>query len=775
MLNLRPSKRYGIEVLEEESLHVHRILVEEGKKMSFVGKPDPKGKPGRAEELLFAEDPTSMAEHEESARAELEAYLDYPLSTVDVTDNRLNCSEFESVLPAKLGAIRRQAKLAEEELGINTLFLCLGMLEWRETEAKPLRAPLLFVPVNLTQTERGQVRIEHDGGDVGCNLPLRAKLQEHGFRLPEYTDDRPILDYFAEVATIINSKTDWQVVPNAIVLGFFNYEKYAMYMDLGGEAWPEDSKPWQHADLVAMLGSGYSSTESEIGDHTHLDSVRSIEEAHEVYDADSSQTLAIIRANAGGSMVIEGPPGTGKSQTITNIIAEAVANGKTVLFVSAKRAALEVVKRRLNEADLGAMCLDLHDKMTNRREFYAEIKRTVTRSVSVKAEVERLSRLQELRDRLNAHAEGINEVLPEFGTSPFLAMSYVAALPQETPEDRAGRIDFEALRRFKSEDIRAALPSVAALQARLEQTGVPSQHPFWGAQIDYLDPATRLDLEQEFATTIAKIGEAEAALSEILESLKLDISPSPRNVLVMNECVRQALAAPPHDGVAMRVDTWRAQEATIQQVADSLELVRSTRSRLSGQVKPEIWATDLLAIESGFDRFADKWYRFIVGDFRRAKSGLALYLTNPSMPVGEQAKLVNDVRAVQSAERSVTEVQGAMQNLMGVQWQGLATDPQTLRRLLSWVLSLGEKVDAGAIPSGLLDFFAGNTNDPTLASKAEAATSLVNDAVAAFDQCAAILKLDLPDRGERRASHRGIGRLPRDPRERIEGVPEVQT
>ena len=123
----------------------------------------------------------------------------------------------------------------------------------------------------------------------------------------------------------------------------------------------------------------------------------------------------MIRAVGGLSIVVEGPPGTGKSQTITNIIAEAVANEKTVLFVAAKRAAVDVVKRRLTDAGLGAMCLDLHDKLTNRREFYSEIKTTLNRSLTLREEDERLARLQEVRSRLSEHSRAANEPLTAFG------------------------------------------------------------------------------------------------------------------------------------------------------------------------------------------------------------------------------------------------------------------------------------------------------------------------------------------------------------------------
>src|SRR5206468_5882639 len=92
-----------------------------------------------------------------------------------------------------------------------------------------------------------------------------------------------------------------------------------------------------------------------------------------IYDADSSQHSALVDALAGKNLVIEGPPGTGKSQTITNLIAAALVSGKTVLFVAEKLAALEVVRNRLDKAGLGLFCLELHSHRTQKKEFLEDL------------------------------------------------------------------------------------------------------------------------------------------------------------------------------------------------------------------------------------------------------------------------------------------------------------------------------------------------------------------------------------------------------------------
>ena len=136
---------------------------------------------------------------------------------------------------------------------------------------------------------------------------------------------------------------------NEVHLNFFSFSKLLIYKDLDAETWPEGSQPADHP-LVQQLfgGDGFAQGPPDIGEDEHIDDAEGVAGLHPVMDADSSQTLAVLDAINGRNLVIQGPPGTGKSQTITNLIGEALAGGRTILFVAEKMAALEVVKRRLN-------------------------------------------------------------------------------------------------------------------------------------------------------------------------------------------------------------------------------------------------------------------------------------------------------------------------------------------------------------------------------------------------------------------------------------------
>ncbi len=137
-------------------------------------------------------------------------------------------------------------------------------------------------------------------------------------------------------------------------------------------------------------------------------------------DSDSSQTIAVHEARRGRNLVIQGPPGTGKSQTIANIIASAIADGKTVLFVAEKMAALEVVKRRLDNSGVGDACLELHSHKAKKRDVVRELERTWQLGAPKGEEPDALlRRLTEARDRLNEHADRMHRVHGCSGLTPY--------------------------------------------------------------------------------------------------------------------------------------------------------------------------------------------------------------------------------------------------------------------------------------------------------------------------------------------------------------------
>ncbi len=285
---------------------------------------------------------------------------------------------------------------------------------------KRRRSPLVLVPVELKRSgTRDAFKVNFTGDELIQNLSLQAKLKtDFGIDLPLYdqesksdADDLASLqEYFSQVSTSVEKYNRWKVSSDEIQLGFFSFGKFLMFKDLDPTVWPVDKQPDSHPVIERLLGeNGFAGESSVVPDGAHLDEVIQPGDVHFVRDADSTQTLAILEARGGRNLVIQGPPGTGKSQTITNIVAELIGNGKTVLFVAEKMAALDVVKRRLDENHLGDAVLELHSHKATKQSVLRELARTLDQGKPILPDpADDIAGLQAARNELNDYCNAVN-------------------------------------------------------------------------------------------------------------------------------------------------------------------------------------------------------------------------------------------------------------------------------------------------------------------------------------------------------------------------------
>jgi hypothetical protein len=250
-------------------------------------------------------------------------------------------------LQKRLLSLFRDGKTLEEEQGVNVLYLAIGFLRWFEDENSEVvrEAPLILLPVTLVRNSaRSSFRLTLRDEDISINLPLQERLKEFGITLPDIPDSDDWLSshYFKAVSKAISMQPRWSIDRNGMMLGFFSFSKFLMFRDLDPSNWPAEYL-LQHPILNALLVDGFPTDEPLFSDEKCLDDIFDPAELIHVVDADASQALAIETIRRGRNLVIQGPPGTGKSQTITNIIAASVHDGKKVLFVAEKMAALDVV------------------------------------------------------------------------------------------------------------------------------------------------------------------------------------------------------------------------------------------------------------------------------------------------------------------------------------------------------------------------------------------------------------------------------------------------
>ncbi len=277
-----------------------------------------------------------------------------------------------------LTAVKNIAKKAQEmidETGVNVAYLAFGFIKWNEKEGSDIyyRAPMLLVHVNIDAGSLlDPIKIEVSDDDVIVNPTFAYYLQaEYGITLPEFEDGDTLSTYYSKADYAVK-RMGWEIL-NECKLGTFSFLKINMYEDLKTNA----DQILQNSNVQMLLGEGTSVFDGGPIGGAEKKVVDPLIDLHTVVDADSSQIEAIEMAKSGKSFVLQGPPGTGKSQTITNIIAELLHDGKKVLFVSEKQAALNVVFDKLKKAGLADFCLELHSHKANKRAVIEELNRTL--------------------------------------------------------------------------------------------------------------------------------------------------------------------------------------------------------------------------------------------------------------------------------------------------------------------------------------------------------------------------------------------------------------
>ena len=254
--------------------------------------------------------------------------------------------------------------------------------------------------------------VRYSGEDIESNLSLREKLRiNFDLALPDLDDIEGPEQYFNKVTKLVNSQPRWKV-RQYVTLSLFNFGKLLMYLDLDPDRWPSGKKITEHS-VICQFFTATNPIDDRGGALAEEYKIDSLPNVHTEFplieDADSSQHSALVDAIKGKNLVIEGPPGTGKSQTITNLIAAALAQGKKVLFVAEKLAALEVVKRRLDNAGFGDFCLELHSHKSQKRQVLDAIKVRLGKTYLHPSEIQdKITLYESARKLLSEHAERLN-------------------------------------------------------------------------------------------------------------------------------------------------------------------------------------------------------------------------------------------------------------------------------------------------------------------------------------------------------------------------------
>lgn len=434
------------------------------------------------------------------------------------------------------------AKTAIEETGANMLFLLLGFLEYPEApEAeKSLLAPLVPIPVALAKGEleraTGTYRyyLVYTGEELAENLSLREKLKaDFNLELPVFTEESSLEAYYMDLERAIEGKPGFRLRRQATV-ALVSMTKMLLVRDLDPKNWPRGAQGSVLSEhkIVRMVfegrqhdGNEADGEEYDVDRHKHA-------ELPLIYDADSSQHSALIDVVEGKNLVVEGPPGTGKSQTITNLIASAIATGKKVLFVAEKLAALQVVKSRLTQAGLADFCLELHSNKTSKKDVLEAIgTRADRRYTAPSGLAERLTALQEKKKALSAYVELINS---HAGNAQGLTMHEVLWKAERFRQAAgeawrvAQKINFDRATELTRAEFDSLYAELLGLVKEHERIGVYGPGAaFWGFFPETLAPAGELEIERAISDALPvaeTLKQAYIATAEVLGKAELGLS-----------------------------------------------------------------------------------------------------------------------------------------------------------------------------------------------------------------------------------------------------------
>ena len=414
----------------------------------------------------------------------------------EIKEHKLSTYLSATELKPVLTNLYRGARTALEENGANSLFIAIGMLRWYVTEKsdQPRFAPILLLPVNIVRNGGGYiVRMRDEEAILNVTL-IEFLRQQFKLLVPTFDPlpkdesgvDVPLV--FSAIRKAIAQHTRWEVLDES-VLGLFSFNKFVMWNDIHTNA----AKLQQSPIVESLIERRLILPETgESVDARNFDLTAKPADVATPIAVDSSQLEAVIESGLAKSFILYGPPGTGKSQTITNMIANALYQGKRVLFVAEKMAALSVVQKRLAKIGLDPFCLELHSNKVTKTHFLQQLQQAldVTHGHVSEDFKQRSEELFGLRQKLNGNMQAIHRK-GSCGLSLYDCIEGYLSLSDIDSLD----VPFDFAQSRKKEDLDSLSDELTKLDAIFQITGHPHGHPLTGLapKDDRREDLTRLE------------------------------------------------------------------------------------------------------------------------------------------------------------------------------------------------------------------------------------------------------------------------------------------
>jgi superfamily I DNA and/or RNA helicase len=686
LLNFK-SRAKTITIVNQSPINLYQTLVLQEHKMYFVAnKKDKK------------EDKSSVWDH-----------IPFDFSKFSEGDKKLATDLTPKELQKRLYYINNQAKTMLQEQGYNILYLAVGFLEWKD-KSKPRqknKAPLVLIPVSMERKKVGEsFNLEWTGEDIQTNISLKAKLLEGGIELPnfEFKKYGEVIDhYLASVKRAVSRMDGWNVTDD-VALGFFSFTKFVMYNDLNPEAWADNVDLTKNELIQAIFNPAKNDQESF--KEEDIDSRLEYQNMYQVLDADSSQIAAIQDVKAGRNLVVEGPPGTGKSQTIVNLIAELLAEGKSVLFVSEKMAALDVVKDRLTGVGLGKFVLELHSHKTRRKKFLKDLQKATNVRAHEPLNIDQtIRKLETLRRQLDDYSQIIHKPAFAVNLSPFQLYGM-----KESADDHFARKDtLMPLVRFESpenvtlkdlDDMKIALENLAELYQTISK-----ENPWSKCAPKSLLPADLREIEMLINDTLHALDNflvERGRVYDIYGIKQPDTLNEFQNSLSAFEIIKSQNAEL-IDGTILKSGAWDGNNDDAFRLIMELEKYQKYSSALT-KFNQSIFQVDIDRLIYELQHLSTKKFRFF-----NNKQHIELVERYYAVPVPgsieeiirdlQEAKVVINIRKTLEANNTLG------QKYFGGYWH-LNANPNDLKAIARWMNEFTALVREGTFSQNTIDLMS---------------------------------------------------------------------
>lgn len=539
----------------------------------------------------------------------------------DMQANRLHSELSPSTLFGVSKKLARVAKNDLEEGGVNTLYAVVGFLKWFESDSSQVErfAPILLLPIRIEVNPRTErVHLRRADEDALGNVTLVEKMKkdfelDFSFLIDPPTDDSgfDVALVFRKTREAIQRRNRWEVVEDVHV-GQFTFAKFLMWSDLRDSEAAILSHPI--VNHIAAGGKRAFPDTVSVPDVERFDDEVTPENLPTVVDADSTQLRAVLAALRGRSFVLQGPPGTGKSQTITNLIAAALSCGKTVLFVSEKMAALDVVHRRLKACGLDEYCLELHSNKANKKQVLESLGKALAQpkarvSGNSSSAAQRLdfagnaAKIEQLRTQLNAYARALHRDRP-IGMTFFEASAQVLRL-REFPRIQ---LDLKDDVRFGKADMLERLNAAHELVPRARKVEPVNLHPWRQTQPSSWSAQLESTLRTGFDGARAQLKALGEVRQRLQGALGMEVGTS------LHECLEHAkigaaLAGGPFPSSVVGDDSeWNRFQADLVAYRNLLSDDETARGELAKRWNPSLFALgdELEELQERFEKEASK-------------------------------------------------------------------------------------------------------------------------------------------------------------------------